>query len=162
MTTVKSDIKINAPKNEVWDIIADLGAISDYHPFATQSRYITQEKEGLGAARYCYVLPDIEVNETVSNWVSGQTIAVDLDFLGGQVPPVKNVNNTLTLSSAEDGDSEVEMVMTFDFDGDSQMEEEIKKQFKTLMDGANRGLKHYAETGELVDFNLLSKLEPVS
>ena len=162
MTTVKSDIKINAPKNEVWDIIADLGAISNYHPFATQSRYITQEKEGLGAARYCYVLPDIEVNEIVTDWESGQTIAVELDFLGGQAPPVKEVRNTLTISSADDGDTGVKMVMDFNFDGDPQMEEEIKKQFKTLMDGANRGLKHYAETGELVDVNLLSKLQVAS
>lgn len=47
MTHVSSEIRINAPKEKVWPIIADLGAIQNFNPAVNKSYYTSEVKEGL-------------------------------------------------------------------------------------------------------------------
>ena len=51
MTKVSGHIVINAPKEKVWEVISDLGAISVWHPGVANSYYTSKQREGVGAAR---------------------------------------------------------------------------------------------------------------
>ena len=57
MTTITQEIRINAPKDRVWAILADLGAVQRFHPGVKKSYYSTTQKEGVGASRVCELLP---------------------------------------------------------------------------------------------------------
>ena len=50
MTHISSEIRINASKQQVWNILADLGAIVNFHPFILKSYYTSEQKEGVEAA----------------------------------------------------------------------------------------------------------------
>ena len=53
MTRVTSEIRIDAPREKVWDVIADLGSVSVWNPLLADSHYTSEAKEGLEAARHC-------------------------------------------------------------------------------------------------------------
>ena len=53
MTNVTVEIRIDAPREKVWDVIADVGSVSVWHPFLSNSYYTSEAKEGLEAARHC-------------------------------------------------------------------------------------------------------------
>ena len=46
MTTLNHEIYMNAPKSQVWDVIANLGGIVKFHPLVTNSYYVTDDKQG--------------------------------------------------------------------------------------------------------------------
>ena len=84
MTSVKSEIKINTPKEKVWNIIADLGGIVKFHPFVTKSHYTSEQKEDVGSSRYCYILPSMELNEKVIDWQPGKSYTVKYSCLANR------------------------------------------------------------------------------
>ena len=47
MTKVTSEIRIDAPREKVWDVIADLGSVSVWNPVLSNSYYTSEAKEGL-------------------------------------------------------------------------------------------------------------------
>ncbi len=53
MTQISSEIRINAPKQKVWAIIADLGAVQNFHPDVQKSYYSSENQKGLGTSRVC-------------------------------------------------------------------------------------------------------------
>ncbi len=57
MTKVCGEIRVNAKQEIVWDVLADLGAVSTWNPTIANSYYISEAKEGVGASRHCY-FPD--------------------------------------------------------------------------------------------------------
>ncbi len=128
MTVVQSKIEINTSKDKVWAIIADLGGIVRYHPFITKSYYTSVQTEDVGASRYCYILPHLEVNEKALSWDPGESYTVKVDFTGGQPPPVEQMETTMSVS----GDAKAcaaSVKMRYRFTGDAPMEEELCGQF---------------------------------
>ena len=158
MTSVKSEIKINTPKEKVWNIIADLGGIVKFHTFVTKSHYTSEQKEDVGSSRYCYILPSMELNEKVIDWQPGKSYTVKVQLSGEQVPPVVDMHATITVSEDSDG-VHVSMISEYRFAGDTSMENKVQGQFQMMLDGVMMGLKHYAETGEEVDMNLFKQLQ---
>ena len=53
MTRVTIDLRIDAPKEKVWDVVADLGSVSVWSPALAGSYYTSEAEEGLEAARHC-------------------------------------------------------------------------------------------------------------
>ena len=51
MTRVTNEIRIDAPREKVWNVIAELGSVSVWNPFLADSRYTSEAKEGLEAAQ---------------------------------------------------------------------------------------------------------------
>ncbi len=51
MTTVINEMVISAPKEKIWNILADLEALERYDPTVKTSKLISTEKSGLGARR---------------------------------------------------------------------------------------------------------------
>jgi len=63
LTKIVKEVEINAPKAKVWDVLTDIGAVSNYNPVVTKSYYTSENKTGLGASRHCDLLPMGSVEE---------------------------------------------------------------------------------------------------
>ena len=51
MTRVTGEIRIDASRDKVWDVVADLGSVSVWNPAIADSNYTSEVKEGLEASR---------------------------------------------------------------------------------------------------------------
>jgi len=158
MTKVNSEITINAPKEKIWNILADLGGVVKFHPFVTKSHYTSEQKEDVGASRYCFIVPGMELNEEVVNWQPGTSYTVKGQLSGEQVPPVEDLKGTLSVKAESEG-VHASMTMEYQFAGDASMEKEVQGQFQMMLDGILLGLKHHAQTGEEVDLKVLKQLQ---
>ena len=68
MTKVCGDIRIKAKQEVVWEALADLGTVSTWNPTITNSYYISEAKEGVGASRHCDFPDGGYVNERATEW----------------------------------------------------------------------------------------------
>ena len=162
MTTLKYEILINAPKSQVWDVIADLGGVVKFHPFVTKSYYVTDEKQGNGAARICELGPKNSVNETAIAWNEGESITLGVEFIKGQKPPVDNFTGTISLKEQGSGTVAamiIEFAPKFGPLGKIMDVILLRPQINKLVPNVLKGLKHHIETGETVDREVLSQIE---
>ena len=88
MPTIKSEIRIDAPKRKVWDVISDLGGIQAYHPAVKKSYYITNQRIETGAARRCEFKQGGSIDERAILWREGEEIVLEL-YNGNKMPPFK-------------------------------------------------------------------------
>jgi carbon monoxide dehydrogenase subunit G len=78
MSELHHTIKINAPLDRVWEVLADLEAVRHYNPMVASARYISSNREGIGAARQCDLKPKGYVKERVIGWEPKQAITLEL------------------------------------------------------------------------------------
>ncbi|MBI3596587.1 MAG: SRPBCC family protein [Nitrospirae bacterium] len=78
MSELHHTIKINAPLDRVWEVLADLEAVRHYNPMVTHARYISSNRTGVGAARQCDLKPKGHVRERVIGWEPKQSITMEL------------------------------------------------------------------------------------
>ncbi len=152
MTKITGEVKINAPKDKVWPIVADLGAIQVFHPGVSKSYYTSEAKEGIGAARVCELLPMGKVEETAVEWQAGERLVLEIEPME-KAPPFKKALGYISLT---EGGPQTTVNMTVEYTlkfgpigslMDSMM---IRSQFEKIVPRVLQGLKHYAETGEEV------------
>jgi len=161
MTQITSSIRINAPKDRVWAVLADLGGIQRYNPMVKKSFYNTSEKHGVGAGRVCELLPMGQLEETAVKWSEGQSYTLEVRPLKG-MPPMKDVQATLSVS--EDGDATVvdlDMSYSLKFGPlgalmDALM---VRPQFSKAAPNIIKGLKHFVETGEEVTPQVIKRID---
>ena len=102
MTRVAVEARIDASKDKVWDVIADLGAVSVWNPALADSRYTSEAREGLEASRHCDFPDGGYVKENVVEWRPGETLS--LEVYEGTLP---FASATGTMSVSEDGDGTI-------------------------------------------------------
>ena len=146
MTRILVETRVDAPRERVWDIIADLGAISTWHPALADSRYTSEAKEGLEASRRCDFPDGGFVNESVIEWKPGE--AFTLEISGGTVPFASAKG---TMSVSEDGDGTI-VTLSLDYELKSDIpvdpQELERENREDLLPLVLAGLKHYVETGK--------------
>lgn len=146
MTRVTSEIRIDASREKVWDVLSDLGSVSVWNPVLSNSYYTSEAKEGLEAARHCDFPDGGYVKESVLEWNDGESFT--LDIYEGTVP---FESATGSASIVDDGDGTVvtygiEYDLKADFLRDPQ---EIERQNREeLLPLVLASLKHYVETGD--------------
>ena len=157
MTSITQEIRINAPKEQVWAILADLGGVQRFHPAVRKSYYTTEKKEGVGASRVCELLPTGEVVETVSAWQEGEYMKIDI-VEGKKTPPFKQAYGTFRLRE-ENGQTVVKVALNYGLKygpiGRLMDVMIVRSQFTKVVPNMLAGLKHYAETGEEVNAAVL-------
>ena len=146
MTRVTSEIRIDAPREKVWDVIADLGSVSVWNPLLSNSYYTSEAKEGLEAARHCDFPDGGYVKERALEWKPREGFT--LDIYEGTVP---FASATGGYSLVDDGDGTIvtgaiEYELKADLPVDPQ---EVERQNREeLLPLIMASLKHYVETGE--------------
>ena len=146
MTTIVAKTRIDAPREKVWEIIADLGAVSTWNPSLAGSRYTSEAREGLEASRRCDFPDGGFVKENVIEWKPGE--AFTLEVSEGTVP-FASARGTMSVS--EDGDGTV-LTFTLEYELKSDIPldpQEVERQNREdLFPLILAGLKHYVETGK--------------
>src|SRR5712692_9086820 len=78
VTLLYHEIRINAPPDKVWAVLADLEAVQHYNPAVIKAHYLSSMKEGVGASRYCDLKPKGWVKERVIGWEPKEAITMEL------------------------------------------------------------------------------------
>ena len=79
MTTLRHEIRIEAPVEAVWQAIAeDLTVVQRYNPMVSSARLLGTQREGVGAARRCELKPRGFVEERVWEWTPKRAIGLEV------------------------------------------------------------------------------------
>lgn len=79
--TFSSQVEIRAPRQVVWDLLADLGGIDQWTPIP-KSYYVSEIKRGVGASRHCDV-PGGYLKERAIAWKEGESYTLEVYEAGG-------------------------------------------------------------------------------
>ena len=146
MTRVTIDLRIDASKEKVWEVVADLGSVSVWNPALAGSHYTSEAKEGFEAARHCDFPDGGYVKERTLEWNPGESFKLELTE--GTIP-FDNATGSYSLVDYGDG-AIVTTALEYDLKADVTMDpQEIERQNREeLLPLVLAGLKHYVETGE--------------
>lgn len=79
MTTLRHQIRIEAPVEAVWEAIAgDLTAVQHYNQMVSSARFVTDHRQGVGAMRRCELKPKGFVQERVWDWIPNRAIGLEV------------------------------------------------------------------------------------
>ncbi len=78
------EIKVNAPIEQVWEALDDIGSISRWNPGVVRSHVTTDKTRGVGAGRYCDLGGKNYLDEQVVEWEPGK--ALTMRVIGTNLP----------------------------------------------------------------------------
>jgi len=146
MPSVSRSVVVNAPKQAVWDILADFGGVATWSPNVKHSATTNDVEPGVGCERECDVSGFGKVVERIHEWHEGDSLTIGVDAVG----PMKSARSTFELSER---DARTDVTVTFRFDtrfgpigaflGATIMRRKLNQQIALGL----AGLKQYAETG---------------
>jgi hypothetical protein len=146
MPIVRSKVQIAARKEDVWQVLADFGAIEKWSPIVLRSYSTTEVHEGVGAARHCDLFPRGTVEEQVVEWEPGRHIGINVDPAG----PI--ASQRADFDVAESG-AQVDVTMAITFElrpGVADRDGRIESALQSAAQASVAGLKYYIEKGVAV------------
>ena len=150
MPRLVRQIAINAPKEKVWEVLADFGAVSNWAPTILESRSTTEANGGVGAERTCKHQKMGDIEERIVAWEDGHSLSYDV--IEGLPFPIKSLNNTWSVSAAGEN-AIVSLVMEFRMGlgllgalPALMARLPMRKEMQVSL----AGLKQYVETSEVV------------
>ena len=79
MTKLSSQVRIEAPLEQVWATLADLAAVQNYSTGVAKAYYTSDVREGIGASRHCDLQnPSGWVEERVTDWQPGREMTIEI------------------------------------------------------------------------------------
>lgn len=167
MSKVKKSIHIDKPTDQVWKVLADLGAISKYHPYIDKSYYSSENKDGINASRICEFSHGTKLEETAIIWENGKSLEMKSKNIGGPKSPVYNSSTLYDLFPEEEGTRlviQVSYTPEYGLLGKVLDIIFIKPQFNKIVINILKGLKIFNETGQSAELEIIknSKLEVFS
>jgi carbon monoxide dehydrogenase subunit G len=161
MTSIRTEIRINAPREKVWTVLADLGAIQQFNPGVKKSYYTSESRQGVGASRVCELRPLGAIEESALDWQEGKSFTLDIRPLS-KAPPFKKATGRFQLDSVGQKTRvalDIDYTLRFGLLGrllDALM---VRPQFRKAVPELLLGLKHHVETGEPVDPAVIKRLK---
>jgi len=150
MSLVESTTLIPAPVQQVWETLADVGSIADWHPGVAQSPVFSANRTGLGAARRIEMYDGNTAVETVTALEEGRAVAVTMSE--HKMPMSRGVA-TFVVEADADG-TRVTMSMDYDMKFgpagwllDALL---LRRVMKKLIPSVLDGLRHHLTTGEVI------------
>jgi len=145
MTVLENSIRIAAPPERVWSVLATLDALAKYDPGVSKSEIVSPVKEGPGAARRCDLKPGGWFKERVADWRPNQALSFELYEC---TLPVRRLRHSYTL--VRDGDATVvrqrmEYELKFGALGKLLDAVVVRRKWNAGIKGFFSGLKRYAE-----------------
>ena len=150
MPRLVRQIAIDASKEQVWEVLADFGGVSNWAPTILESHSTTEANGGVGAERTCKHVKMGKIEERIVAWDDSRSLSYDVTR--GLPFPLKSLNNTWSVDAA--GDNAI-VSLTMDFRmGLGPLgvlpalvaRLPMRKEMKVSL----AGLKQYVETGEVV------------
>lgn len=155
MTSLTREVRINAPKEKVWDALADFGNISVFNPTVPNSHSTNGLSSGEGATRHCDIgTSGSSIEERVVEWKDGESMAIEI-YEGKKAPPFKKAIATISIREVSPNvtiaSGTIEYTMKYGPIGTLMDAMMVKPQFSKGWSGLFAGLKHHVETGETVE-----------
>lgn len=149
MTNFSKQITISSPQEKVWKTMSNLGGIYKFNPSVKTSYYISDKKEGIGAARICELYTG-KVEETASEWEDGKSFVLKIKFLE-KAPPLKNVTARVDISAIDATTTEAKVTIEYatkmGIIGKTMNGLLIKSQLEKAIQQLLQGLKLNVEKG---------------
>ena len=151
MGSFSTEIRIDAPREKVWEVLADLGGIYKWNPGVSHSRSTSESTGGEGATRHCDLAsPKGYLEERAFDWREGEGFKIDV--YESDLPIKRNV---VEFTVRSDGDGAIVSVapdyeLKFGPIGALLDRLVAGRQLRKGMDNLLSGLKYHVETGELV------------
>ena len=153
--TLNTEIVINASAEKVWEtMVLDYGKVGNFSPFIYSSHYESGSLKGeVGAERKCYF------SENKKRWAHETILDIDAQNMrmtniikdAAKFPLDKN-NSQAIYYVKDNGDGTATAGYKFQFrTKPAFMAGLAKGKFKKLLGQTLVGLKHYVETGEVVN-----------
>ena len=147
MTVLENSIRIDAPPERVWSVLATLDALDQYDPGVAKSDVVTPSREGPGAARRCDLTQGGWFKEKVSDWHPNQSLSFELLEC---TLPVRRLKHSYMLSLDGSGTlvrQTMEYELKFGLVGKLMNAMMVRKKWDAGIKGFFAGLKDYVETG---------------
>ena len=147
MTTLHHEIRIDAPPQTVWKILADLEAVQYYNPLVARARYVSSNRAGVGAMRHCDFKPKGGATERVTGCEDGKQLAMEIvesDW------PMKYVRWNTRLAASGVGTlvtQDTEYQVKFGLAGRLLDALVMRRKFNSILHDIFVGLKRHAENG---------------
>ena len=151
MAHFSTQIRINADKEKVWEVLADFGGIYLWNPGVRHSYSTSESNNGLLATRHCELLKGGDyLNENILEWRDGEGFKVNI--YETNLPLHRNV---VDFSIKADGSGTIVTVapdytVKYGLLGRLLNPIVIGRKFKKGVEDLLAGLKYHIETGELV------------
>lgn len=69
---------INASAARIWEVLSDFGNVANYHPLVKTATILGKHDRKVGAMRRCEFFDNNSIVETISHWIEGEEIVLEL------------------------------------------------------------------------------------
>ena len=96
---VEATVTANAPKEAVWQVLADFPNIANYTDTVRSSHSTSENDFEIGATRHCELSPLGSADETITDIKQGESIVISVSGAGGG--PIKESTTTFSISEID-------------------------------------------------------------
>ncbi len=157
MSSVTREIQIDAPREKVWAILANIGSVQDYSPGVVKSYYTSDIKEGVGASRHCDLLPTGTVEERIMNWRDGEQYSIEI-YDGTEIRYAGAAHFKLNRCSEGTIVTQTMDYRQNEYPTGASGIRSMKGLVGKVIEGNLVGLKHFIETGEVVTREVFKRI----
>ena len=154
MNKVSAKATINAPIARVWETVADVGMIADWHPEVARSPVLSDHRTGLGATRRIELYDGSSVVEEVTALEERRSMTVTMSE---HSMPLSVGMATFTVEAASDDRSTASMTMEYRMKygplGWLLNAVMLRRVMAKLLASVLTGLNHHLVTGEHIGEN---------
>lgn len=163
-TQIIVSVRINAPKEQVWKTLSNLGDVMNYSAYVNKSYYDSEATTDVGCSRICEI-EGMTIRETAIEWIPGERYILKMDFLEGSAP-IEDFRVGPRLIADGDGtivEYTATYLMKMGFIGKLLDHVVMKNQNRKVMRRVLDGLKYHIETGEvIVDADALQHIPAIA
>ena len=147
MTVLENSVRIDAPPEKVWSVLASLDVLDRYDPGVLKSEVVTPSRQGPGAARRCDLKPGGWFKERVAEWTPNESISFELFEC---TLPVRRLTHSYTLTPDGSGTlvrQRMDYELKFGPIGKLMDAVMVRRKWDLGIKGFFAGLKGYVENG---------------
>lgn len=157
MTSFSFDTVINAPQEQVWQVLSDFGGTYHWNPSVIESHTTTDESGGVGAGRKCDLGNGQWTEEEITDWKDGELMQATI--VNSNVP-ISTAVVTFNLIPNSDSSTRVKLHIDYKLKygpvGVLMDLVMVRRMYRKTMSELLAGLKHHVETGEEIGIGLPS------
>ena len=163
-TVISRKVIIDAPKQKVWDALADFGNVQNMSPNIAKSYLTSEQVNGVGAERHCdFTAMGAQVEERIVEWNEGESLKIDI-YERKNMPMIADILASFNL---EEKDGKVILYASFEYSMSSGLGNVMNSLVMKKMNIKSwelfiAGIKHHVETGEYVDKGIQLDLSAVT
>jgi uncharacterized protein YndB with AHSA1/START domain len=150
MSQFSIDIIINAPRDVVWSVLSDIGAIAQWNPGIKESYATSEQPDGPGATRFCDLGGKNYLNEEVVQWkycekLTMRVVASNMPFESADIHFTLEDEAGMTEVEATKVTVAPEYQLKYGLAGQLMDRFYVRNTYEKGMQNLLRGLKEYVE-----------------